>query len=227
VKIIFIVSISLMAAVAVLFVIFAKPAANAPEEAPKPKITNPEVSPAPTSEQEPVLTEEPMQPQEQSYPDELTTIPGTQHITVTRGEIGINGYSGFSFDLDNEYTFEPWANEHGQYRVFDSYGTWMMTINQTQDIGMTVEEWVISMAEFFAIEGNPALGWSSPTEEFPFYEFEGYIYSGAGNVMREFMRDNGRGGIFNISILLFPNQWEEHHGPQLLESLSTFEIPPD
>ena len=92
---------------------------------------------------------------------------------------------------------------------------------------MTVEEWVIDRAELLSGEGNPPLGWTPPAEDFPFYIFEEYISGSAGHVMREFVRDNGRGGIFNISILLFPNQWEEEHGPQLMESLSTFEILPD
>ena len=214
-----------MVAVSVLFVIFAKPAASTPEPVPEPQTAAPKPSPQPETEfSEMAETPEHMQPREPAYPDDPTIIPGTQHITVTRGEIGINGYSGFTFDLDNEYTFEPWASEEGQFRVFDSYGAWMMIINQTPEIEKTVEEWVISRADIFSAEGTPPLGWTPPTDDFPFYKFEGYVASGEGNVMREFVRDNGRGGIFNISILLFPPQWEEAHGPRLLDSLSTFEV---
>jgi len=63
-----------------------------------------------------------------------------------------------------------------------------------------------------------------PTEEFPFFAMEKMPANEDGDLMQRFARDNEKGGIFLISILLSPEEWEDGHGARLLEALATFEV---
>jgi len=235
-KVVFVVLIALMIIITSAFLFFfirgsdeAEPSPEPPVEAEVSDAENPDVTETPDVEE--IMEENESLLQEENQADDIELFGPSGELDISRmrrhavpvHEIDIDGLSGFVIYLDESYTLESWEPEFGDYRVFDEMGFWLMMISQKPNIGKTPEEWVIEHALEFGTEEVP-YKYSRPTAEFPYYAFEEYVASGEGNIMREFVRDNGKGGVFFISILLFPSQWEQGHGPSLLYSISFMEV---
>ena len=134
-----------------------------------------------------------------------------------------SGFAGFAVYLDERQSLTSWGGEPGWFRVTDDTGRVVMSIGQFANIGMTAHEWVRDMVERFA-EDDVYLTYMPPIADFPFFVMPRTVVSGEGIEGQSFIRDNERGGIFYINIILCPDDWEFGAGLSLLHSLTTFEV---
>ena len=146
------------------------------------------------------------------------------NVVVRPEEIDIDGHSGFALFLDERYVIQEidprWFGP-GHFRA--SYGDRLvMTVDQFLDVTAQefVEDIVISWSE-----SGIDITYEPPTADFSFFSIPRFSdrLDGEGLERQYFTRDNGQGGIFHITILLSPDEWEEH-GSRLLQSLASFEV---
>ena len=139
------------------------------------------------------------------------------------------GFAGFSFILHEMYALTNWIPNDGFFLVHGNDEHWHMSIAQLTDYS-SANEWVYSMIESANIESQIIAGvdanrtYEPPTASFPFFVMERHLASEDGHLMQRFARDNGKGGVFLISIFLTPDEWENGHGSRLLQSLESFEV---
>jgi hypothetical protein len=149
-------------------------------------------------------------------------------VTVLSSDLP-EGFAGFSLILHEMYALAAWVNNDGFFIVPNNYGHWHMSIAQLTDYS-SAEEWVYTMIERANIESQILAGvdanrtYKPPTAEFPFFAMERMPANEDGDLTQRFARDNGKGGIFLINILLSPEEWEDGHGSRLLEALASFEV---
>ena len=191
-------------------------------------IPTPEAPPsaeAPATEPEPPddnCVNEAAEPEAPESPADFDPdVPRMGHVVISTAEIPA-GFSGFSIDLPEGYFLQPWWGNEGWFRI--SYGDsgWpLMDIGQILDI--TAEEFVHQMEISWA-EEDIIITYERPTADFPYFVRPRFVASGEGNEMQDFIRDNGQGGIFFVTILLYPEEWETGHGPNLRQTLRMLEV---
>ena len=149
------------------------------------------------------------------------------YIVVYSNELP-DGFAGFSFFLDERYTFkpEPWSIDSGWFIISNGIRERVMSIGQFPNIGMTEKEYIEDLASILNLAYEP------PTEYFPFYSFQRFIGGsdslGVNEIeMQRFLLYNGKGGMFLIQILLFPEEWEGGYADRLIQALKTFRVLPD
>jgi hypothetical protein len=156
-------------------------------------------------------------------------IPLHHHLVTVSASDLPEGFAGFSFILHEMYTLAAWAPNDGFFLVPDNDGHWYMSIAQLTDY-TSADEWVYSMIESANIESQILAGvdvnrtYEPPTSTFSFFAMERHLASEDGHLMQRFARDNGKGGMFLISIFLTPDEWDNGHGSRLLQSLESFEV---
>jgi hypothetical protein len=163
--------------------------------------------------------------------EDITTLASAQSDPTVISSVDLpEGFAGFSLYLSEGYTLQPTpGGDYGFFQVFYNTGAWIMSIAQLTQYA-TAEEWIYDMiaainAESYMLTGTGSIRtYERPTAEFPFFAMERHIASVEGREIQRFIRDNGKGGIFFISIFLFTDEWETGHGPHLLEALASFEV---
>ena len=151
------------------------------------------------------------------------SVPQDERTYVPTDELPA-GFAGFSLQLYETHTFEPWWVEDGWFRVgCEDVGAFVMHIGQLPDIGMTAEEYIAEMAAERSEDGLE-FTYEPPTADFPFFSLTRFDTGETGKQMQAFARDNEQGGLFYVTILLDSDDWEEGHGPRLLNALANMEI---
>ena len=148
----------------------------------------------------------------------------TNYIVVYASELP-KGFAGFSFFLENGFTFEPepWSRESGWFIISNGTREYIMSIGQFPNIGMSEKEYMDDLASIFG-------AYEPPTEDFPFYSFSRFIgasdsISGDHELeMQRFYRDNRKGGVFLIQIILLPEEWEKGYDISLKQALESFAV---
>jgi len=161
------------------------------------------------------------------------TSQANHRVTVFSSDLP-EGFSGFSIILHEAHALAAWTDENGFFTVSNNEPNRQFYLQIAQLIDyLTAEEWVYSMIERANVESqiladvDASRTYTPPTADFPFYAMERLPASDEGHLMQRFARDNGKGGIFLISIFLTEEQWEGWHGETLLSALASFEVHPD